>query len=60
MVTINELILGVNIGLGGLTLDLCERFDRNGDGVVMINEVVGAVNEGLFGCGRLELESLML
>lgn len=49
-VTINELILGVNISLGRTTVDRCEAVDRNGDGNVSISELITAVNASLEGC----------
>jgi hypothetical protein len=50
MVSIDELILGVNIALGSATLDQCPSFDADGDGMVGINELVTAVNNALNGC----------
>ena len=51
-VTVSEIIRGVNIALGMLTLDACPVFDTNGDGEVTINELVQAVNAALTGCER--------
>ena len=42
-VAINELILGVNISLGLLSLDECPGFDQDGDGTVNIGELIAAV-----------------
>ena len=50
MVTIDELILGVNLALEELPLDACQDFDVNGDGVVVINEVIAGVNSALGPC----------
>ena len=50
-VTIAEIVTGVNIALGSLTLDRCPRFDCNGNGHVTINCVITAVNAALNGCG---------
>jgi len=50
MVSIDELILGVNIALGSATLDECPSFDADGDGMVGINELITAVNYALNGC----------
>jgi hypothetical protein len=46
-VTIDELIQGVRIALGELALSTCEAFDRDGDDVVGINEIVAAVAAAL-------------
>ena len=50
MVTINELILGVNIALGSQPIGNCPAFDANGDGMVTINELIQAVTNALNGC----------
>ncbi|MFQ5664852.1 MAG: hypothetical protein ACE5I7_00310 [Candidatus Binatia bacterium] len=49
-VTVNELVTGVNIALGRLPLDTCERFDRNSDGQVTIDELIAGVGAALKGC----------
>lgn len=49
-VTIDELLLGVNIALGTLSVDACPRFDANGDSTVTITELLIAVNLALNGC----------
>ncbi|MEO8601292.1 MAG: hypothetical protein ABI629_01815 [bacterium] len=49
-VSINELIVGVNIALGAAAVDTCAAFDLNGDGSVTINELIAAVNGALNGC----------
>jgi hypothetical protein len=49
-VTVNELIVGVNIALGTATLAQCNSFDTNTDGEVTVNELIGAVNNALNGC----------
>lgn len=49
-VTINELIIGVNIALGNAALTDCIGFDFDGNGEVAINELIGAVNNALNGC----------
>lgn len=38
-VTVNELILGVNIVLGNTALGQCPAFDTGGDGEVTIDEL---------------------
>ena len=49
-VTINEVITGVNIGLGLAPVALCPEADGNGNGEVSIGEVITAVNNGLAAC----------
>ena len=49
-VTIDELVTGVSIALGGTSLDTCTAFDTNGDGIVTVDELVAAVNAALGGC----------
>lgn len=50
VVSISELIRGVNIALGNLALEACPSFDINGDGMVGINELISAVLDALNGC----------
>jgi hypothetical protein len=50
VVTVDELITGVNIALGALELDACEEFDGNADGTVTVDELITAVNNALTGC----------
>ena len=47
---VNEVITGVDIGLGILPIGACAVADRNGDAGVSIDEVIVAVNNGLLGC----------
>lgn len=49
-VTVDEIIKGVNIALGSLSIDACPSFDVNGNGEVEINELIIAVNNALNGC----------
>ncbi len=49
-VTVDELIKGVNIALGTMSVAACSSFDTNGDGAVTINELIAAVNRALNGC----------
>lgn len=49
-VTVDEIIVGVNIALGGVSIASCAAFDRNGDGDVTVDEIVLAVNVALDGC----------
>jgi hypothetical protein len=50
-VTVDELVMGVNIALGTATLDDCDAFDSSHDGTVTVDELVIAVNAALNGCG---------
>ena len=50
VVTVDELIRGVNIVLGNLTAGDCRAFDTNSDGEVTIDELIAAVNAALTGC----------
>jgi uncharacterized repeat protein (TIGR03806 family) len=49
-VPINELIVGVNVALGGAPVGSCAAFDRNDDGEVTIDELLAGVNNALGGC----------
>ncbi len=50
MVSIADLIVGVNIALGSADTDTCAAFDADGDGSVVVSELVQAVNHALSGC----------
>ena len=49
-VTINELIVMVNIALGSAPVSDCPTGDSDGDGAIAINEIIAAVNAALNGC----------
>jgi hypothetical protein len=49
-VAVNELVLGVNMALGRLSLQQCPIFDGNQDEQVSVNELVAAVANALAGC----------
>src|SRR5512135_981901 len=49
MVTVDEMIIGVNIALDSLPLSSCPSFDGNGDRQVTIDELIAAVNVALVG-----------
>jgi len=49
-VSVNEIIIGVNIALGLGPVTMCEAMDRNGDSMVSIDELLTAVNAALVGC----------
>jgi hypothetical protein len=49
-VTVNEVILGVNIALGSASVSGCGAMDANSDGQVSIDEIITAINGALGGC----------
>ena len=49
-VTINELLIMVNIALDNSPLADCEPGDANGDGTITVNEIIAAVNKALTSC----------
>lgn len=49
-VTVNELVLGVNIALGLTGPGVCPAFDSDASGTVSISELIAAVNAALNGC----------
>ncbi|MBX3024028.1 hypothetical protein KF840_03865 [bacterium] len=49
-VTINELITGVTVALGGAPVSACAACDRNGDGAITVEELIVAVTHALLGC----------
>jgi hypothetical protein len=49
-VTVNELILMVNIALGNADISTCVAGDADGSGDITINEIIGAVGFALNGC----------
>jgi hypothetical protein len=49
-VSINELIVGVNIALGNAAVSSCAAFDADGGDTVTISELIAAVNNALGGC----------
>lgn len=50
MVTVDELVTGVNIALGVRPIGDCPTYDGNEDGVLSIDELIDAVNAALGGC----------
>ncbi len=50
-VTVDELIVMVNVALGGADVSACTAGDANGDGDITVNEIIAAVNRTLSGCG---------
>ena len=49
-VTVDELIIGVNIALDTASLSRCSALDTNHDGIITIDEIIAAVNTALNGC----------
>ncbi len=49
-VTVEELVLGVNIALGTVSLAECPSFDRDIDNAVSVDELITAVNTALSQC----------
>ena len=49
-VTVDEILVGVNIALGTAAPSACPNFDSNGDGSVTVDEILVAVNNALTGC----------
>lgn len=50
-VTVDELVLIVNIALGSASVSQCSAGDVNRDGAITVDEIVSAVNRALGGCG---------
>jgi hypothetical protein len=50
-VTVNELIIMVNIALGSSPLSTCPIGDADGSGDITVNEIIIAVTNALNGCG---------
>jgi len=49
-VTVNELLMLVNIALNNDLVTACPVGDANQDGEITINEILAAVNNALNGC----------
>ncbi len=49
-VSIEEIMVGINIAMDEATLASCQSLDVNNDGQVTVNELMQAVNAGLHGC----------
>jgi len=50
-VTVDDLVVAVNIALGNESIDHCRAADSNGDGELDVAELVAAVGQALSGCG---------
>jgi hypothetical protein len=51
-VGIDELVRGVTIALGTLNLDACASLDIDGDGAILVHELITAVGSALRGCAE--------
>lgn len=49
-ISVAEPVRGVAIALGYLPLSACPAFDPDGDGVVRVSDLIGAVSGSLGGC----------
>jgi len=49
-VTVDEILIGVNIALGTSALSVCPQLDPDGNGQVTVDELLAAVNDALNGC----------
>jgi hypothetical protein len=49
-VVVNEVVIGVNIALERAEVEMCTPFDRDGDGRVVVSELVTGVDNLLRGC----------
>lgn len=56
--TVDELVIGVNIALGAVSVDTCAAFDTNHDRTVTVDELVAAVQNALNGCGAASSHNL--
>jgi WD40 repeat protein len=59
-VTVDELLIGLDMALGSFEDPSCGAFDRNRDNGVSIDEVVGAVGSALTGCQFVARRSELL
>jgi hypothetical protein len=50
LVSIDELVKGVNVAIGATPLSACASINMNADGAATIDELIGAVNAALSGC----------
>ncbi len=51
LVTVDELVMMVNVALGNMEVSECDVGDGNEDGEITVDEIVTAVNHALNGCG---------
>ena len=57
MVTVDELLRGVNSALGNQPTSECPSFDRSGDGVITVDEIILGVKLALDGCPQTPMPS---
>jgi len=50
VVTVDEILIGVNIALGNTRIDDCLPGNVNSDGQITVDEILAAVNNALNGC----------
>src|SRR5690242_2569067 len=50
VVTVDEVILMVNVALGSAAVSTCEAGDVNGDGQITVDDILAAVNSALNAC----------
>jgi hypothetical protein len=50
-VTVDEILVMVNIALGDADIALCQAADADGNGAVTVDEIVAALSNALEGCG---------
>jgi hypothetical protein len=50
LVTVDEIVTGINIALGTVAVGECLGFDSNMDGLVTVDEIVSALRGALEGC----------
>lgn len=51
VVTVNELLVMVNVALDNVPVSNCEAGDKNQNGAITVDEILAAVNNALNGCG---------
>jgi sugar lactone lactonase YvrE len=56
-ITVDELVILINIALGNASLSLCTTGDVNGDGQITIDEILAAVDDILAGCSATPIPS---
>jgi sugar lactone lactonase YvrE len=49
-IAVNELLLGINIGLGSAQMNACPVFDTSADGEVTVDELLASVKAAVLGC----------
>lgn len=49
-VSVDELVIAINIALGQAEITACSSADRSGDGVLTVDEIITAVDRALRGC----------